>query len=156
MVRTLSLTRGKLVTLAVLMALLVALATSYAASRHAHAAPVENGHAPLVHVGPNPSSCTGPFTGSDSGVVNVHIHQNGNFLNVSVHDASPNTTYVVDIRCVGKIGTLDTNSEGTGTAQIDLPSSLPASFFIDVSVPPPGGAGAGGYGDTFIAGPFSN
>ena len=111
---------------------------------------------PLVHVGPNPSACTGPFAGTGSGVVNVHLDNSGNNLNVSVHDALPNTTYVVDIRCVGAIGTFSTNSEGIGTASLDLPSTLPTTFYIDVEVPPPGGAGAGGYGDLFIAGPFSH
>jgi hypothetical protein len=77
-------------------------------------------------------------------------------INVSVHDALPNTTYVVDIRCVGQIGALTTNSQGTGTAHITLPRTAPpAPFYIDIAVPPPGGGGAGGYGDTFIAGPFN-
>ncbi len=111
---------------------------------------------PLVHVGPNPSACTGPFAGTSSGVVNVSLDKSGNSVNVSVHGALPNTTYVVDIRCVGAIGTFSTDSKGIGTASLDLPSTLPTTFYIDVEVPPPGGAGFGGYGDSFIAGPFSN
>jgi len=117
----------------------------------------DNDTAALVHVGLNPSTC-GTIPGTNSGVVNVHFTANQNRfkVNVSVHDALPNTTYVVDIRCVGAIGSLTTNSQGTGTAQIDLSVAAPPSglFYIDISVFG-GGGGAGGYGDTFIAGPFS-
>jgi hypothetical protein len=67
----------------------------------------------------------------------------------------PKTTYAVDIRCVAQIGTLTTNGSGNGTAHIRVSSALPSGspFFVDISVP--NGAGAGGYGDTFIAGPFT-
>jgi len=113
----------------------------------------------LLHVGANPSACTGPFSGPDSGVVNVasNVGQSTVDLNVSLQDALPNQTYVVDIRCVGQIGSVTTDSQGTGTARISLPiSQVPAgAFYIDVSVAPPGGGGSGGYGDTFIAGPFA-
>ena len=123
------------------------------------AAQDENGTASLVHVGLNPSTC-GTVPGKASGVVNVHLNavQDRFTVNVAVHDALPTTTYVVDIRCQGKVGALTTNAQGTGTAQIDLPASAsgPASepFYIDVEVPN-GGGGAGGYGDSFIAGPFN-
>ena len=117
-----------------------------------------NGSAKLVHVGLNPFACSGTFAGDDSGVVNAHYSavQDRLKINVSVHDALPNTSYDVDIRCVGKIGTLTTNSQGTGTAQIDLSNaaSTPGTFYVDISVFG-GGGGAGNYGDTFIAGPFT-
>lgn len=29
------------------------------------------------------------------------------------------------------------------------------TFYVDIAVPGPGGPGAGGYGDTYIAGPFN-
>ena len=118
-----------------------------------------NGTASLVHVGLNPSACT-TVPGTDSGVVNAHLNavQDRFGLNVSVHDALPNQTYVVDIRCQGQIGTLTTNGQGTGTAHIDLTASTsgPATepFYIDISVLG-GGGGSGGYGDTFLAGPFN-
>lgn len=118
-----------------------------------------NGNGDLVHVGANPAACTGPFSGTDSGVVVVdtNVSQSTVDLNVSFQYALPSQTYVVDIRCVGKVGSVTTDSQGTGTAQISLPiSQAPTgAFYIDVSVAPPGGAGSGGYGDTFIAGPFS-
>jgi hypothetical protein len=120
-----------------------------------------NGTASLVHQGVNPPQCAVPFAGTDStasGVVNVHFNvvQQRFAVNVSVHDAMPNTTYVVDVRCVGAIGMLTTNGQGTGTAHIEhAQTTLPPTFYIDIAVPGPGGSGAGGYGDTFIAGPFN-
>src|SRR5262249_8545889 len=101
------------------------------------------------------------FSGNNSGVVTAHFNavQGRLKINVAVHDALPNTTYVVDIRCIGAIGSLTTNSQGTGTTQINLPEkTAPGSFFVDIAVPPvasgPALGGAGVYGDTFIAGPF--
>ena len=117
-----------------------------------------NDTAALVHVGLNPSTC-GSIPGANSGVANVHFNvvQERFKANISVHDALPDTTYVIDIRCVGAIGTLTTNAQGTGTAQITLSFDTAPSgpFYIDISVPPPGGGGAGDYGDTFIAGPLN-
>src|ERR1700734_1614884 len=71
--------------------------------------------AALIHVGQNPSSC-GIIDGDHSGQVHIHVNADRRRfkVNVSVHDALPNTTYVVDIRCVGAIGSLTTNSRGTG------------------------------------------
>jgi hypothetical protein len=120
-----------------------------------------NDHAALVHVGLNPATC-GTVPGTDSGVVNVHYNKGqGRFMTeLSVHDALPNTTYVLDVRCWAfgphaEIGTLTTNSQGTGTAQIKLDGVTPVNpFYIDISVKD-GGGGAGNYGDTFIAGPFN-
>jgi len=118
-----------------------------------------NGNGDLIHIGPNPAACSGPFSGADSGVVIVdsNVGQSTLDLNVSFQYALPNQTYVVDIRCVGKIGSVTTDAQGTGTAQISLPipQAPTGAFYLDVSVAPPGGAGSGGYGDTFIAGPFS-
>ena len=134
------------------------------------AANASNGTAALVHVGLNPSECAGPFsnTGTEptnSGVVNVHYNTvQGRFMvNLSVHHALPNTEYVLDIRCwtfgpeTPKLGTLTTDSDGTGTAQFAL-SGVTATpgFYVDISVKGDlSGDGAGGYGDTFIAGPFT-
>src|SRR6516225_8695350 len=92
-------------------------------------------NAPLVSIGPNVPYCTGPNTVGgplipsfgNKGVVNVQYNaQQSRFkVNVSVHDALPNTTYVVDIRCwifgpKNAIGQLTTNSQGTGTFEIPL------------------------------------
>ena len=141
----------------IMAALLVVVAVGVAVPL-ALAANASNGTAHLVHVGLNPAACAGPFAGGDSGVVNAHFNavQSRETVNVSVHGALPSTTYVVDVRCVGQIGTLTTNSQGTGTAQIDLSGvgSAPGAFYVDISVAG-GGGGAGGYGDTFIAGPFT-
>jgi len=111
-----------------------------------------SGTATLVHVGKNPNSC-GTVSGTDSGVANVRFDADRKRfkVNVSVYDALPKTTYVVDIRCVGAIGNLTTDSLGAARAQIDLSRPAPPSsgFFIDVSV-----FNGVTYGDTFIAGPF--
>lgn len=116
----------------------------------------DNGEAHLMHVGLNPAACTGPFTGPDSGEVNVHnnVKKDTTKVNVEVEHALPNQTYVVDVRCVGQIGTLTTNSEGEGNAHINMPGNLTGTVYVDISVAG-GGGGAGGYGDTFIAGPFT-
>jgi len=120
------------------------------------ASPALNQNAHLVHVGLNPATC-GTLPGKKSGEVNVHSNAvlNRTQFNISVRGALPKTTYAVDIRCTLQIGTLTTNHKGNGTAKIMLKSALPAgaTFFVDLSVPN-GGAGTGGYGDTFIAGPF--
>jgi hypothetical protein len=111
-----------------------------------------SGTATLVHVGKNPNSC-GTISGTDSGVANVRFDADRKRfkVNVSVYDALPKTTYVVDIRCVGAIGNLTTDSLVAARAQIDLSRSAPPSsgFFIDISV-----FNGVTYGDTFIAGPF--
>jgi hypothetical protein len=127
----------------------------------------KNGNAPLVSIGLNVPACKadggGSFSGLNKGVANVHYNavQKRFSVNVSVHDALPNTTYVVDVRCwvfgpQNAIGALTTNKQGTGTAQIDLflEKAPEEDFYIDIAVPPPGNSGAGGYGDTYIAGPF--
>jgi opacity protein-like surface antigen len=133
-------------------------ATGASSKANAQTKNAHNGTAKLVHVGLNPPACTGPFAGADSGVVNSHFNaqQHSLRINVSVHGALPNTTYVVDRRCVGQIGKLTTNSQGTGTAHVVLSnvSAAPGTFYIDISVLN-GGGGAGNYGDTFIAGPFT-
>jgi hypothetical protein len=136
-------------------ACLIAAVAAPASTVAAHGGMADNGTQALVHVGLNPGTC-GTVPGSDSGVVNAHYNavQASLAVNVSVHDALPSTKYVVDERCVGQIGTLTTNSQGTGTAHIDLPAgTAPGTFYIDISVP--GGGPFGGYGDTFIAGPFT-
>ena len=134
----------------------LAVATGAQASPPAHGKAF-NGNAHLIHVGLNPATC-GTVPGTKSGEVNLHSNatRNRSRVNVSVHGAMPNTTYVVDIRCVAPIGTLTTNRSGNGTAHITLSSTLPtgSAIFIDLSVVG-GGGGAGGYGDTFIAGPFT-
>ncbi len=116
-----------------------------------------NGNAHLIHVGLNPATC-GTVPGTKSGEVNLHSNatRNRSRVNVSVHGAMPNTTYVVDIRCVAQIGTLKTNRAGNGTAHIKISAPLPTGLpmYVDISVPG-GGGGTGGYGDTFIAGPFN-
>ncbi len=122
-----------------------------------------NANAHLVHVGPNPAGC-GTAPGPTRGEVNVHTNANLSHsrINISVHGALAKTTYEVDLRCGSAIGTLTTNRAGSGTAHINLSYTLIAGspFFVDISVPPGASAagsalGSGGYGDTFIAGPFT-
>ena len=138
----------------------------------AFAQSAKNANAPLISIGNNISACQGPnsqdgsFSGATKGVVNVHYNaeQKRFQVNVSVHDAEPNTTYDVDVRCwvfgpQHAIGSLTTNKQGTGTFQIDLwLEKVPemGNFYVDIAVPAQlGGPGAGGYGDTYIAGPFN-
>ena len=120
------------------------------------------GTAPLVHV--NSSNCqTTP--GTKSGVVkfDYNAKQNRSDINISVQNAEPDITYLVyfncyqqnrncydqlDGACYQQIGSLTTNSSGTGRARIKLTGNdLTGAFFIDMFVPP--------NGDTFIAGPLS-
>src|SRR5215469_18514130 len=91
-----------------------------------------NANAPLVSIGPNVAACSGngpggSYTGPAKGVANVHFNatQQQFKINVSVHDALPNTTYVLDIRCwtfgpQNAVGALVTDSTGTGSAEINL------------------------------------
>ena len=136
-------------------AMLLMVGTMGAMTVPALADTADNGHAALIHVGPNPASCT-TVAGTASGSVNVHtnVERKTSAINVSVHGALASTKYVVDVRCVRQVGTLTTNSQGTGTAHITgIKPWLKGTFYIDISVAG-GGTGAGGYGDTFIAGPF--
>jgi hypothetical protein len=116
----------------------------------------DNDHAKLIHVGLNASACSGPFSGEQKGNVSVRVNDKKNSfeVDIEVHGAKPKTTYDIDIRCVGKIGTLKTNKDGEGEVVIKLPNAPTSPFYVDISIPN-GGAGAGGYGDTFIAGPFN-
>src|SRR5579872_7228802 len=111
---------------------------------HAHQ---KKEYAKLVHVGLNPSSCTGPFTGKSEGEVRVKTSTTTGVFKtrVDVDGAMPNSTYDVDIRCVSKIGTVTTNKHGDGTTVITMPTTPSSPFWIDISIPG-GGAGAGGYG----------
>ena len=114
--------------------------------------------APLVHVGLNPAACTGPFSGGHRGKVNASFNAalGNESIDVFVHGALPSTTYVVDIRCLHSIGSITTDAHGVGAAHIVIPAVAmpPGTFYVDISVAG-GGGGAGGYGDTFIAGPFT-
>ena len=110
---------------------------------------------PLLHVGLNPASCTGPFDGKFNGQVRVHFYadQKALQINVEVHKAQKNAQYAVEIRCAGFLGTLFTDKHGDGVIDLSVPiNDPPKRFYIDVAVPT--GSGAKGYGDTFIAGPF--
>ena len=153
------------------MSLIAPTALLFGLAGAALAQQAQNGTAALVSIGPNVSACKadggGPYSGLNKGVANVHYNavQKRFTINVSVHDALPNTTYVVDIRCwvfgpQNAIGALTTNKQGTGTAQIDLflDKAPDGDFYIDIAVPPGAGIapiGAFGYGDTYIAGPFN-
>ena len=121
-----------------------------------------------MHYGPNQAECVAPISGTDtaaaSGVVNVHFNNGRDrfMVNLSVHHALPNTTYVLDIRCwtfgpQSELGTLTTDADGAGSAHFELTGVIPTDdFYIDISVKGDlTGPGAGGYGDTFIAGPFT-
>jgi len=111
---------------------------------------------PLLHVGTNPASCTGPFDGKFNGQVRVHFYadQKALQINVEVHKAQKKTDYAVEMRCVGYLGTLTTDKHGDGLINFSVPiNDPPKRFYINVAIPT-GGNGSGGYGDTFIAGPF--
>ena len=120
--------------------------------------PQDTPHArgPLLHVGLNPASCTGPFDGKFNGQVRVHFYSDQKNLSISVevHKAQKKTDYAVEMRCVGFLGTLTTDKHGDGMVSFSVPiNDPPKRFYINVAVPT-GGSGSGGYGDTFIAGPF--
>ena len=128
-----------------------------------------------VSIGVNVPACAGPnngpFTGigGNKGVVVVHYNpQKFRFsVNVSVHDAAPNTTYDVDVRCTvfgpqKAIGQLKTNKEGTELSRSTclwtrirqwVTSTSILRFLRDLTGSAP--AGAYGYGDTYIAGPLN-
>ena len=128
--------------------------------------------APLYHYGPNPAGMTVPALGPrtlPSGLVTVQYNDGQDRFSkghsrftasVLVTNAKPKTKYVLDIRYwafgpQSELGTLTTNSFGTGAALFSVSDVTPTpGFYIDISVKG-GGTGAGGYGDTFIAGPFT-
>lgn len=117
----------------------------------------------MYHVGQNPADCSldpsaQPVTAkSGQAVIHVNAKSGTTVLDVSFSGAVPNATYVVDIRCVGQIGSLVTDAYGNGSDEILLNSSqTSSSFSIDAAQPPgTGGTGVGGYGDTFVSAPFS-
>jgi hypothetical protein len=125
--------------------------------------------AALASVGLNVPACKTPtgvaFTGTNKGAVTVSYNSEQKHLKIllSVHDALPNTVYVVDIRCwvfgpQNAIASFVTNGSGAGSTTIDLwmqyTPAMGTGFYVDLAVPSPLGAGDGKYGDTMIAGPF--
>ena len=134
----------------------VLLACVLACALLASAQDTPHAHGPLLHVGTNPASCTGPFDGKFNGNVRVHFYEDQKTLQISVevHKAQKKTDYAIEIRCVGYLGTLTTDKHGDGVIAFSVPiNDPPKRFYINVAVPT-GGSGTGGYGDTFIAGPF--
>lgn len=144
----------------------IGVAVPVALSANVHSNGVHsNGIAPLMHYGLNPAGYEVPVLSPGtpaSGVVNVHYNNvKDRFMaTLLVHGAMPKTTYVLDIRYwafgpQSELGTLTTNSKGMGFAHFAVSDVAPTpNFYIDISVKN-GGGGAGGYGDTFIAGPFT-
>jgi hypothetical protein len=110
----------------------------------------DNAQSPLFHVGPNPATCDAGAGGPKSGNVTTHATPDGmGRIDVVIRDGVPNATYQVDHRCVTPIGSLTTNSEGTGTAHINTfsPSAL-GTYFIDVF--------NAATNDTYISNPIHN
>ncbi len=110
----------------------------------------DNGNAPLLT---GTTHCTNGVPGTDSGVVVVHTNviQNDTRVHVTLRNGVPNSTYYVAIACQRFIGSLTTNSQGTGTANIDAPGVTTGSFYIDLGI---GDGTPAGTADYRIAGPF--
>jgi hypothetical protein len=116
-------------------------------------------NANVVHYGSNPTQCVAPFTPNDqflSGLVNVHTDLVLGKTVVTVSASHllrfPPTTYTVDVRCVGSIGTIspsDISREGTANKTFIIPAQTSA-FYIDFYRVEPSGVL-----ETFIAGPFN-
>jgi hypothetical protein len=97
--------------------------------------------------------CISGIPGTDSGVVVAHTNavQNDTRVHVTLLDGVPNSTYYVAIACQRYIGTLTTNGQGTGTANIDAPGVTNGSFYVDLGI---GDGTQDGTTDYRIAGPF--
>lgn len=110
----------------------------------------DNGSAPLLH---GTTHCISGTAGTDSGVVVVHTNtlQNDTRVHVTLLGGLPNQTYYVAIACQGYIGSLTTNSQGNGAANIDAPGVTEGSFYVDLGV---GDGSQSGTADYRIAGPF--
>jgi hypothetical protein len=109
----------------------------------------DNGSAPLLH---GTTHCTNGIPGTDSGVVVAHTNtlENDTRVHVTLLGGEPNQTYYVAIACQRYIGTLTTNSQGNGTANIDAPGVTVGTFYVDLGI----GNGGPSTVDYRIAGPF--
>ena len=110
----------------------------------------DNGSAPLLA---GTTHCTDGIPGTDSGVVVAHtnILQDDTRVHVTLLNGQPNQTYYVAIACQRYIGTLTTNNEGNGTANIDAPGVTSGAFYVDLGI---GDGSQDGTMDYRIAGPF--
>jgi hypothetical protein len=107
-----------------------------------------NDQSPMYHVGPNPATCDAGAGGPVSGNVTVHVTGSDmGIVNVVIRNGVPNAVYQVDYRCVTPIGSLTTNSQGTGAAHVATFPLTSGLFYIDVY--------NGATNDTFVSGPLS-
>ena len=124
-----------------------ALAGTLATGGAAHASTLYLASQPLLHEN-TAGNCVSPgFAHTVSG--RVTVASNGTSTNISVYVSRgvPRTTYLVNIRCVGTIGTLTTNVYGVGSKSIAF-RGVP-SFPFDVDLDITFGSGV------LVAGPFS-
>lgn len=109
----------------------------------------------LLHVGANPSTCDAGAGGPVQGFGQIQSRTTDGTvrINLQIRDGLPNTTYYVDIRCVGRIGTYTTNPAGNGHFMTTLPAAaLPTgTYYLDTAANTP----SGGL-DTYVSTPFQN
>lgn len=110
----------------------------------------DNGNAPLLR---GTAHCVNGVPGTDSGVVVAHTNviQNDTRVHVTLRDGVPDSTYYVAIACRRYIGSLTTNDQGIGTANIDAPGVEAGPFYVDLGI---GGGTVFNTIDYRIAGPF--
>ena len=76
----------------------------------------------------------GPCSGEDLAVKTgfINFHRNGDSISVNVHIKSgvPNTTYEVFVRCVGSLGTIQTDDDGVGNG--NFTAAWSPGFSIDM------------------------
>lgn len=143
--------RARAIVLAASLPLMLAVAAGPALASSGNSA--QTGE--LLHVGANPSTCDAGAGGPVQGFGQIQSQtQDGTVrVNLQIRNGLPNTTYFVDIRCVGRIGTYTTNPAGNGHFMTTLPAAaLPAGqYYLDTAAPAP----SGGL-DTYVSTPFQN
>ena len=110
----------------------------------------DNGTAPLLH---GTVHCVNGVPGTDSGIVVAHTNsvQNDTRVHVTLRSGVPDSTYYVAIACQRYIGTLTTNDQGNGAANVDAAGVTTGTFYIDLGI---GDGSQAGTADYRIAGPF--
>ena len=80
-------------------------------------------------------NCVSPgFAGTASGRVTVTSNGTATHVGVVVTRGTPRTTYTVNVRCLGTIGTLTTNAFGYGSKYITVSGAPSVPFDIDLDI----------------------
>jgi len=129
----------------------------FSGSAFAAPSPVVAGVAPLLH---GTTHCISGTPGTSSGLVEVETNalKNDTTVTVVLLNGIPDSTYYVAIACVEYIGSVKTNSQGNGVANVSTSGSVwttpglsSGSFFVDFGI----GNGGPSTEDYRIAGPFT-